>query len=278
MTEPLTLGTVPYLNAEPLLHGLAGRDDVRVRAAAPSALGEMLRRGEVDAALVPSVEYFRLSAEGGERDRGRRATRLVALDVAAIGSRGPVGSVRLFGYTEVKAVRRVHLDPASRTSNALARLLMVRQMGLSPHFAMPGEGRPGARAPDAEVVIGDRALRPPPEGVRWVVDLGEAWDRLVHLPFVYAFWAARAGTDLERLRGLLAEARDAGLAAREAIAQAAAERLGLPVDRLRRYLLHQVRYTFGASERKGLRAFARMAAEEGLVPDWSRLRMAEAGG
>ncbi len=282
MPDPLRIATVPYLNARPLVWGLADRPDVTLRRGPPSGLAGLLRRGEADAALAPSIEYFRLAAERGERDRAGlkrgpvpgRSTRLVALPIAAIGSRGAVGSVRLFGYAEPSRLRRVHLDPESRTSNALARILVSRTMGLAPHFAMPGKGRPAARPADAEVMIGDRALAAAPDAAQWVMDLGEAWDHLVHLPFVYAFWAARADADLGRLTAVLSEARDAGLAARDTIAEAAAGELGLPPDGLRTYLRDMVRYTFGASERRGLRAFYRLAVEEGLAPEGSRLDVA----
>jgi len=91
MPDPLRIATVPYLNGRPLVHGLAERDDVTLSAAPPSHLGDLLRRGEADAALLPSIEYFRLAAGGGERLRGRAPAGFVALPVAAIGSRGPVG-------------------------------------------------------------------------------------------------------------------------------------------------------------------------------------------
>jgi len=272
--NPLRIATAPYLNARPLVYGLAGRADVTLRAAPPSALGGLLRRGEAEAALAPSIEYVRLSAEGDERARAGRASRYIALPVAAIASRGPVGSVRLFACAEPERIRRVRLDAESRTSNVLTRILLARTMDLSPHFAMPDENGPGTRPPDAEVMIGDRALAAAPNGARWIMDLGEAWDRLVHLPFVYAFWTARADADLARLTAVLTEARDAGLAARDEIAEAAADDLGLPAGALRVYLHDQVRYTFGASERKGLAAFYRMAVEEGLAPEGSRLDVA----
>lgn len=275
MTRPLAIATVPYLNAWPLVYGLEGRPDVRLRTEPPRALASLLRRGEADAALVPSIDYFRLAAERGERVRAHGPAAFVALPTAAIGSRGPVGSVRLFGYGDPKRLRRVRLDPDSRTSNVLARILIRRTLGQEPHYAVPAVERPGGRAPDAEVVIGDRALAPPPAGATWTLDLGEAWDELVHLPFVYAFWTARADADLGRLSTVLAEARVAGLAAVDVLVDRAVERLGLEAAAARRYLTHQVRYAFGSLERKGLRAFYAMAVEEGLAPPDARLRVAE---
>ena len=280
MAEKLRIGTVRFLNAWPLVFGLKDRADVELRAEVPSALGPMLARGEVDVALAPSIEYFRLASEGAERARAAGALRgahagFVALPVAAIGSRGAIGSVKLFGFAEQDRLRRVLLDPASRTSNALARVLVVRRLGCTPHFVMPEEiGLTPPRPPDAEVVIGDRALTAERPGAKWVRDLGEEWHRFMRLPFVYAFWMARTDAPLGRLTEMLAEARDRGLAARESIAEKAARELGLPGDVARRYLLDEVRYGFGPKEQEGLRAFYRMAAEEGLAPEGVRLRLA----
>lgn len=282
MAEKIAIGSVRFLNAWPLVHGLKDRPDVALRLEVPSALGPLLASGQVDVALAPAIEYFRLSAEGGERVRAARAARgaaarFVALPVAAIGSRGAIGSARLFGYADQDKLRRVLLDSASRTSNALARLLVVRRLGSRPHFVMPEEIGPSPlRPPDAEVVMGDRALAAERPHAQWVRDLGEEWHRFVHLPFVYAFWVARAGVPLAHVIKLLTEARDRGLAAREEIAAEGARVLGLPPDVTRRYLLEQVRYGFGPKEQQGLRAFYRMAADEGLAPEGCRLRLAGA--
>ena len=280
MADKLRVGSVRFLNAWPLAFGLKDREDVELRLELPSALGPMLARGEVDVALAPSIEYFRLAAEGGERVRapgpssGAQAG-FVALPVAAIGSRGTIGSIKLFGFAEQDRLRRVLLDSASRTSNALARIVVVRRFGCTPHFVMPEEvGPTPPRPPDAEVVIGDRALTAERPGAQWVRDLGEEWHRFTRLPFVYAFWMARADAPLGRLTEVLTEARDRGLAARESIADEAVRVLGLPVDLARRYLLEQVRYGFGSKEFEGLRAFYRMAAEECLAPGGVRLRLA----
>jgi len=299
MPEEVTIGAVPYLNTRPLVSGLESERGVRVLLKAPSDLGPLLRRGAVDVALVPSIEYFRLAADAPERARSRYGgvadstdqsppSRFVALPVAAIGSRGAVGSVRLFGYTEPERLRRVLLDPASRTSNALARILLARRFNVRPHFVLseaaespahhgesatcPPRRAVAGRPPDAELLIGDRALLAERPGAKWVLDLGEEWDDLVHLPFVYAFWVARADAPLERLIEILSSARDRGLAAREAMAEEAHRALGLPLASARRYLLSQVRYEFGRKEQDGLRAFHRMAADEGLAPEGGRLR------
>ena len=275
MPETVTIGAVPYLNARPLVFGLDQRPQVRLRLELPCDLGLLLTRGEVDVALLPAIEYVRLAAESRERPRAGPA-RVVGLPVAAIGSRGPVGSVRLFGYSEPARIRRVLLDPASRTSNALGRLIVVRRLAHGePHFVLPDPIGPApSRPPDAELVMGDRGLVAERPQAKWVHDLGLEWERMIHRPFIYAFWVARADAPLGRLMDVLASARDAGLAARDQIAAEAPAVCGVPADVARRHLFEQVQYGFGPREQQGLEVFYRMAAEEGLAPDGVRLQMA----
>ena len=291
MAETINIGGVRYLNARPLVYGLEKEAGVNLRLEYPRALGPLLRSGEIDAALLPAIEYFRLAAEGIERAWAHRpdapeggaarggAGPFLAMPTAAIGSRGAVGSVRLFGYTEPERVRRVLLDAASRTSNALARVIAVRRLGISPHFVLPEEAaKAPTREPDAELVMGDPGLVAVRPKAQWILDLGQEWERLTHLPFIYAFWVVRADGPLARLSALLTAARDRGLAAREEIAAASPTEFGVPVDVARRHLFEQVRYAFGPRERDGLRAFYRMAAEEGLAPEGVRLQMARESG
>jgi len=300
--EPLAVAAADLLGARPLLFGLEAATGVRLRVEPAAALAGLLRRGEVDAALMPAIDYFRLAADPAERARSGRSpkpggperpapTQFVALPVGAVGSAGSVGSVRLFGYAEKDRLRRVALDPEGVTASALARLIILRRFGAAPHFVVAGlpceasasakamadglakQGEPGKaapRPPDAELLAGDRALAAERPAALWTSDLGDEWHRFTYLPFVYAFWAARADGPLDRLVPLLAAALDRGLAAREALADEAAPRLGIPAEVARRHLMHEVRYDFGRRQREGLLAFYRMAAEDGLAPEGAR--------
>jgi len=95
------------------------------------------------------------------------------------------------------------------------------------------------------------------------IDLGEAWTALTGLPFVWAFWAGRpGGVDAGAVAALQA-ARDAGVAASDAIADAycgpARAALG------RAYLRENMKYGLGADERAGLERFFEWAAEAGAL-------------
>jgi chorismate dehydratase len=273
MTETLRIGASPYVSAWPLTDGLAEEAGVVVRQEPPSALGPLLKAGELQAALIPSIEYYRLAAVADERARVVAPMRIMALPVAAIGSRGAVGSVRLFGYAERERIRRVLLDSASRTANALVRLLLERPSAVQPHFVLPEElASKSPRPPDAEVVIGDAALVAARPRALWVDDLGEEWDDRYHKPLVWAFWAARADAPIDRLVEVLSAARDRGLAKLEELAARATSERGLPPDVARRFLCHQIRYGFGQKERLGVQFFYERAADECLAPLGVKLR------
>ena len=56
----LRVGAVSYLNAKPLYYRLEEfAPDVRLTMDYPSVLAEKLANGELDVALIPSIEYLR---------------------------------------------------------------------------------------------------------------------------------------------------------------------------------------------------------------------------
>ena len=280
MPDAITVAAPPSLSARPLVLGLEGCNDVRLSLQPWENLAALLKSGDVDAALLPSIDYPRLAA-GVERARtpvaGRRPapTHFVILPAPAVTSRGAVGALKLFGYVEQEKLRRVLLDPASPTGSALARLIVRRRFGANPHFVMPDEvGRSPSRPPDAELVAGDRALLANFPRAEWDTDLGVEWHRWTYLPMVYAMWVARADAPLERLLAILGEAAAKGLATRESMAAEAAAKGKAPVELVRRFLMDQTRYAFGPKELQGLTAFLEMAGQDGLAPDAVRLDVA----
>jgi chorismate dehydratase len=282
MAEILTVAAPPSLSARPLVWALEGRSDVRLRWEPWNTLAATLWSGEVDAALLPSIDYPRLVADV-ERSRsptgsGRPAPKhFVVLPVPAITSRGAVGALRLVGYAEKDKLRRVLLDPASPTGSAMARLIILREFHITPHFVMPGEtGKAASRPPDAELIAGDRAFLPVDSRAVWDFDLGAEWHRATYLPMVYAMWVARADGPLGALREILAEAASRGLEARESMAVEAAAKSRLPLEVVRRFLMDQTRYAFGPKELQGLTVFLDKVVKEGMAPEGVKVRLAPA--
>jgi chorismate dehydratase len=251
----LRVGAVSYLNSKPLIEGLAGRLDGELVLDYPSRLAELLEAGQLDVALVPVVEVLR--SEG--------ACEIVS--DACVAARGPVRSVKLYFRVPPGEVKTLSLDEGSRTSAALARVLLRDRYGVEPDTEPLPLGRAASETTaDAILLIGDRAMFPVEERFEAVWDLGEEWNLWTGLPFVFAVWAARRDTVPAGLAELLATVRDSGVANAERIARREAAALGLDPAVAVTYLTNNLHFTLGPAERSGLKLFGQLAYEAGLAP------------
>lgn len=251
----MRFGAVQYLNTKPLVHGLAA-PAIDLAFDLPSRLADRLADGCLDVALIPVVELFRHPEH-----------RLVS--DACIGCRGAVMSVKLLFRLPPARVASIALDEGSRTSAALAQVLLAERHGVRPRVEpLPIGSVASETAADAVLLIGDRALGDAAAGgsFQQVWDLGDEWCRWTGLPFVFAVWAARPGVAGERFAGRLEAARDAGLANLAAIAAAEAAPHGLTVPQCLSYLRDNLHYHLGSREQEALRAFRDLATGLGLVP------------
>lgn len=242
---PFRVGSVPYLNAVPLTRGL----EDQIQFVPPSRLAEMLRRDELDAALVSVTEVL-------------FHDRYDVLDGIAVASLGEVASVFLAHRLPLAEAREVYCDTASLTSVNLLRVLFAER-GQCPEFKPLADYADAARH-DFVLLIGDPAIdfaRAPHEHELW--DLGAAWFELTRLPFVYAVWALRRGVENERLRRLLREARDFGLDTLDYIISSRTE---YDLDFRKDYLGWNIHYHLGADEKRGLAKFVELLRKHGLGP------------
>ena len=193
MTTPIRIGAVSYLNAKPLYYGLCEfAPNVRLSMDVPSRLAEQLAEGELDVALIPSVEYLRGTQLGYEIIPG-----------FAIAARGPVRSVKLFSRVPWSDIERLALDAGSRTSQVLARIWLDERHGVRPARIedLPLGVSALESTADAVLVIGDRAMRVPHEPFHDVVDLGEAWHELDRLAVCVCSLGRTRGRRSWRLAG-----------------------------------------------------------------------------
>jgi chorismate dehydratase len=251
---PIRVGAVQYLNTRPLVTGLAARD-LALSYDLPSRLADQLRSGSVDVALVPSIEVF-------------RNPEFRVVSDACIGCRGPVMSVKVLFRVPPRRVASLAIDEGSRTSAALARILLAERHGVTPRVEPLPIGASGAdTSADAILLIGDRALGPATAGgsFQLVWDLGDEWCRWTGLPFVFAVWAARPGFDSPELVARLEAARDRGRRSLPAIAAAEAASHGLTVTQCLGYLRDNLHYDLGSRELEALRLFRDHAAQLGLL-------------
>jgi chorismate dehydratase len=118
---------------------------------------------------------------------------------------------------------------------------------------------------DAVLVIGDRAMHSPGGRFVEVWDLGDEWCRWTGLPFVFAMWVARPGSDASDLAASFSAARDLGLANLETIAAEEAAPLGLSRPQCVSYLRDNLHFHLGEGERRGLDLFQTLAQKLDLV-------------
>jgi len=257
------VSAVSFLNAAPLTRALkegAHPASWEVAFDAPARCAERLLAGEADLGLVPSLMLA--------RDPSLRMAAPLCIAAA-----GEVTSVLFFCGGSFGEVREVFLDPASRTSQALLKILLHEVHGLEPAYEERG-GWPESLAPHQGLLaIGDRALCPPPHIAALVtLDLAAEWRRATGLPFVFAVWAGRGEAVCREARPVLLEAYAKG---RETLAEIVAEAsaaLGLTPARVEEYLREHLHYTFGEAEARGLRLFLQRAA--GVELDEGRLDVA----
>ena len=252
---PIRIGAVTYLNAQPLVYRLGQRmPSAEITFDVPSRLADDLARGRLDVAIIPSIEYLRMPGQ-----------RIVS--DACIACDGPVRSVKLYSRVPVEQIRTLALDEGSRTSAALAQILLKERFGLTPEpQRLPlGVSLEGSTA-DAAMLIGDRGMRSPVGDFAFVWDLGEQWTRWTGLPFVFALWVARPGIHLGDLDGALATARDDGLCCLDEIAATAAPAVGLSHAECLAYLRDHLKFHLGRRQRQGLELFFELAVRHRLAP------------
>jgi chorismate dehydratase len=259
---PIRVGAVQYLNTRPLVEGLAA-PDLDLSYDLPSRLADGLAAGRLDVALVPSVEVFR-----------HPEFRIVSN--ACIGCRGPVMSVKLLFRVAPHRVRSLAVDEGSRTSAALARILLAEMHGVIPRVeSLPIGSTSDDTSADAILLIGDRALGSVAGSGSFQViqDLGDEWCRWTGLPFVFAVWAARPGADSKELVARLEAARDRGMKNLPAIAAAEAAGHGLTVPQCLAYLRDNLHYDVAEAELEALRLFREHAIRLDLAPRPGRLHV-----
>jgi chorismate dehydratase len=242
---PGRVGSVKYLNAVPLTRGL----EDQVVFATPARLAEMLRAGELDAALVSVTEVLFHDLYD-------------VLDGVAVASLGQVLSVFLAHRSPLEQVRQVYCDTASLTSVNLLKVLLAER-GLKPEF-LPLTSYADAAQHDAVLLIGDPALdflRAPHEHQIW--DLGAEWCESTQLPFVYAVWALRRSVDTKSLRQALREAKTFG---RETLDYTITNRTEYDLEFRRDYLSWHIHYHLGADEKRGLAKFIQLLRKHGYGP------------
>lgn len=252
----LRIGAVSYLNSKPLVRGLSqAMPEASIDFDLPSRLADRLAAGQLDVALVPIIEYLRQSE-----------FRLVSN--ACVGCRSRVMSVKVFFRKPPPKVTTLALDEGSRTSAALAQVLLAEAFDLRPQLVrLPIGDRLRDSNADAVLLIGDRAMHEPEEQFHTVWDLGDRWNCQTSLPFVFAAWVAAAELpcNLLELAAILESVRDQGVADARGIAHDEASNVGIDPQVAYDYLTENLHFRMGKPELCGMQEFAKRCQSLGLL-------------
>ena len=239
------VGSVKYLNAVPLTRGI----ESELILTTPAKLAEMLRRDELDAALVSITEIL-------------FNDRYDILDGIAIASLGEVYSVILAHKKPLEEATEIFCDTASLTSVNLLKVLLAEKK-MFPK-CVPLENYKAAIEKDFVLLIGDRAIdfqRAP--HTHEIFDLGFAWTEMTNLPFVYAVWALRRGIENKELRRELRAAKSFGMETLDYVIESREE---YDEDFRRDYFEWNIQYHLGDDEKRGITKFCELLQKHKLGP------------
>ncbi len=249
----MNIGVFDFLNIQPLIWDM--KNHHRLFPAAPSQMGTLLKKGQLDVAIAPVVVKF-LNPE------------LQIVPVAAIGCKGPVKSVRLLSNGPLSNVSRLFADSRSQTSVLLARLILKKWYGVNDldvkhvemeHFK-PNQTKPW----EASLQFGDMALESAPTGMT-VTDLGEEWFLRTQKPFVFAVWMARNVEVARAIETDLLASKAEGL---KHLAEIAENYHGIWTfhrPQAKEYLEKNIDYSYTSKEVQGQLEFQNLLKEEGLI-------------
>ena len=262
-TKPVRVGCVEYLNARPLWQGLGRRPDLfALQYDVPSRCSAWLHSGAVDLALLSSIEY---------------TPRYRVVPGAAVTSTGPAASAAVFCRKPLTRARSVALDPSSRTSATLMRILCAEWFDIEPEFiTMEPDLTLMLNRCDAALLIGDSAIHV--DHTRLGLgkfDLCNEWRGLTSLPFVFAFWTCRPEALTPLHLQAIRDARESGVAALDAIAGAHYPQNEALAAAGGAYLRQSVQYRFDEDCFASLQRFYAYASKLGIIEQAQPVRFYE---
>jgi predicted solute-binding protein len=231
-----------------MLHGAQkGLFDLMFRV--PAECADMVAAGAADIGIIPSFELI-------GRDLG------IVPDVG-IACRGAVRSILLISKRPANQIETLAADSSSRTSVALARIVLAQRFGVEPAVITRSPNLPAMLdEAGSALIIGDPALHLDPETLPFhVYDLGHEWMEMTGLPMVFAVWAGPRASVTPQVSSVFQDSCAFGLANLERIAEQEAPARGFAPDLVRRYLTSHIVFELGAAEHQGMDLFLRYARE-----------------
>ena len=237
----IKISAVSYTNTKPFLYGLQHssiKDKIELSLDNPSDCAQKLIDDVVDIGLIPVAAT--LSMKQWE-----------IVSAYCIGAVGAVNSVFIFSNCAIADVKRVQLDPQSRSSNNLAKVLLKNYWKIQPELITGAEDYSHSTdTQTAFVQIGDRTFGKK-ENYEYVYDLAEEWANFTGLPFVFAAWIANKPIPDDFMQEFDL-ALKSGLAHRHELLKELPQRADFDLED---YLMHKLDFELTADKKKALYLF-----------------------
>ena len=259
----IRIGASDHLANRPLLFGLADHagGGVEVVNEEPGSLALALERGELDAALIPSIEFL--------RGVGERTVPGPAL-VAKGGTRG----LLLVAKKPIAHVERIAVDEFSRTPLVALRAVLDKEFSILPDLCVvkrkPLNTSNWREEFDAALLTDDEALQYAEREMNpseTCCDVGEMWCSIFAQPLVVSVWAYNDPRLAKDLEPLLVASRDRGVSHLADLCDEAARSSSYGAGFLLRYYTSVWGYHMGPAEQEGLRLLEDVAYEYQLLQD-----------
>lgn len=239
------IGVVPYINVMPLVWGIENlTDEIETINATPRQISNLLKDGKIDIGILPTFEYLTTNIYD-------------YVPGICISSNGAVKSVVLHSKVSLKKTKRILLDRSSKTSIALLKILL-RERHIEPEFCISEkpliEYSELPKEYDAYLTIGDVAMQLNGR-YQQSYDLGELWKNLTGLPFVFALWAYKKSSDVERLCEILKSCKREGLKNITCVAEKAARKTGLSFETCQKYFTKIIDYDLDDNKLSAMKVF-----------------------
>ena len=239
--EKIKISAVSYTNSKPFIYGIQHTDIINkidLSLDIPADCARKVIDNKVDIGLIPvaatlNMPYWNIVAD------------------YCIGAKGAVNSVFIFSNCEIHKLKWLQLDPESRTSNNLARVLLKNYWKVDPVLITD--------APDysnltdnqtAFVQIGDRTFGKKGK-FAFAYDLAEEWQKFTGLPFVFAAWIANKPIEQSFIDEFNASLKY-GLAHREALFAEIPARDDFDIQD---YLLNKIDFDLTEDKKQALHLF-----------------------
>jgi chorismate dehydratase len=250
--KKLRIGAPGHLAARPLVFGLMRNSGVEVDLVydEPGRLAVRLERGNLDAALIPSIEFL--------RGVGRDYIRGPAL-IGGIHTR----SLILVTGGDPSSMGRVAVNENSRTPLAVLRIVLDKLHNSTPDFCVfKGDPDKWCEAYDGVLLTGDRGLDyclEHSDSTARLYDLGEMWAALFPDPLVLSLWVYNDEGLGKRLQELLVSSRDFGIQNLSQLSDGVARTSPYDGTVLYDYFATSWRYHLGSEGEEGLKVLEQQA-------------------